>query len=192
MFNTKNLNTRAFLTKDWETDQTWSNFIVLLANGINFVVGEGLAQTGSSSSVVAMTAGGFPDQEIVTTLRSGNGVGEVPDLGAIARLAWFGSQGDALYYWARVTSTSCRIVLVDESQPSSFNTLATAPYSLSPGEPVSITFRCIGTSLTAVFSSTSGGTETLSVVDSTIPNGLLGVRTFNQPAYFMNAEVTQL
>lgn len=177
--------------KDLVSDQTWSNLTVKLNTSGTQFTAAGLGPDADDSSVVLVHVGGFDDQRVKATaaFKAPTASG-AEELGVIARVQTFEGTADEDYYYARIYQGEARLSKV---VGGSTTTMSNAVFAVPQGEDVEIELICVGSAITANFTSATAGTLQLQAVDTDIPSGgLVGFRTRNSTGDFSAIEAEQI
>jgi hypothetical protein len=178
------------LSKNLISDQTPTG-LTYASGSPAFDATYGLGIATSSSIVVAAHAGGFNDQRVTGVMRwraptsSPN-----EEFGVIARFQTFEVAGSQNYYYARVDGGVAKLTKV---VAGSFTNLATVAFALSADVDVTIVLSCVGNAISASFTASGLGTQSLSATDSAITTGgLMGFRTLSTAGYCSSLLAEQL
>lgn len=194
MLNLADLPTRVLYEKDFVNEQNLQ-MVMLKTNiaGMAFDA-NGFGPTDGTSTAFLLSAGGFADQRVTGVVRySSPTTAGSENVGIMARASTLDSlsTSQALHYLARIRNGRARLTKVEDGVFSS--DLTSEAYAVPADEDVTIEFSVVGATLTAVFTSATAGTTTLSYTDpSPIPNGLPGIRGVSTFFRVKTLEIEQL
>lgn len=178
------------LIKNLISDQTCTNLHYVLGTPVfDATYGHGIST--ATSVITLVGAGGFNDQRVTGVMRyRAPTTAGAEYMGVVARVQTMETAGPVTYYWARQNAGSAKLTKV---VAGTFTNLATTAYALAADEDVTIVLSCIGSAISASFTSTSLGTVNLSATDSSIPSGgLMGYRTLSQVGWCSSIQAEQL
>lgn len=172
MIGTKRGSTLPSWSKNFVSTQTWDDLVLRYNASCGFDATLGLGYSGTATTCVIFTTGGFADQRVTAVLRFTSPVtAGAEDLGVMFRFRNVES-GVGNYYYARLFHSLATIYKV---VAGSFTLLASGAFVLPVNTDMTITVNAIGSLLTADFVASGVTTVNLSCTDSTHVSGGAGI-----------------
>lgn len=193
MFSTSTVKPPATLTRNYanvHANDLSSIIRVENAGSLSFVTGVGYGyDAASTTSSFVTTFGGMSDLQVVVTMNySAPTTAGNEDIGVLLRLQTLHTPDDT-YYSFRVDGGVAKITRVLDGAVTD---LTTSAFSLSAGDPLTITCSAVGNVLTANFDDGISNVD-LNTTDSNIPSGgLVGFKSINSTIIVENFTATEL
>lgn len=181
-------------TKNLVSDQTFRDITVIFNSaGVAFDVTHGLGHASDTSSAVFLSAGGFPDQRVVATMKfpSPTTAG-TEDLGVILRVSTLIAAAST-YLYAKVKDGTVKLVEVVDGTAT---TLTSSAWSVAQNVNITIDTQVVGTAFAATFTAASGPSPITINATTNLSNvparGVMGFRSISKAIWCSSFRGIQL